>query len=125
MALQQLNHDIRGQRVVVMGLGRFGGGAGVARWLVQQGATVVVTDQDSEDKLAAGIVAGHILECGGQSSGGNFMKDWKNVPDLANIGFPIAEAHPDATIYITKHDGTGGLVSIFFNSLLLSVNPSI
>ncbi len=55
MALQQLNHDIRGQRVVVMGLGRFGGGAGVARWLVQQGATVVVTDQDSEDKLAAGI----------------------------------------------------------------------
>ena len=64
------------------------------------------------DKLAAGIIAGHILECGGQSSGGNYLKDWKSVPDLANIGFPIAEAYPDGTIYITKHNGTGGLVSV-------------
>lgn len=64
------------------------------------------------DKLAAGIVAGHILECGGQSSGGNYLKDWRNVPDLAHIGFPVAEAHPDGIIYITKHPGTGGLVSV-------------
>jgi len=64
------------------------------------------------DKLAAGIVGGHILECGGQSSGGNYLKDWKNVPDLANIGFPIAEAYPDGRVYVTKHDGTGGLVSV-------------
>ncbi len=64
------------------------------------------------DKLAAGIVAGHILECGGQSSGGNFLKDWKKVPDLANIGFPIAEAYPDGTFYVIKHAGTGGLVSV-------------
>lgn len=64
------------------------------------------------DKLASGIVAGHILECGGQSSGGNFLKDWRSVPDLANIGFPIAEAHTDGTVYITKHENTGGLVSV-------------
>lgn len=64
------------------------------------------------DKLASGIVAGHILECGGQSSGGNFLKDWRSVPDLAHIGFPVAEAHPDGTAYITKHPGTGGLVSV-------------
>ncbi len=63
------------------------------------------------DKLAAGTVAGHILECGGQASGGNFSRDWKTVPDLAHIGFPIAEAHPDGTMIITKHEKTGGLVS--------------
>ena len=64
------------------------------------------------DKLAAGVVAGHILECGGQASGGNFSADWKSVPDLAHIGFPIAEAYPDAEILITKHENTGGLVSV-------------
>jgi len=62
-------------------------------------------------KLSAGTVAGHILECGGQSSGGNFLADWKSVPDLAHIGFPIAEAYPDGEVVITKHEGTGGLVS--------------
>lgn len=66
---------------------------------------------DDWDKLAAGTVAGHILECGGQASGGNFSRDWKAIPDLAHIGFPIAEAHPDGTMFITKHEKTGGLVS--------------
>lgn len=64
------------------------------------------------DKLAAGVVAGHILECGGQATGGNFSADWRSVPDLAHIGFPIAEAYPDGEIIITKHQGTGGLVSV-------------
>jgi hypothetical protein len=67
---------------------------------------------DDWDKLAGGVVAGHILECGGQASGGNFQADWKSVPDLAHIGFPIAEARPDGSITITKHQGTGGLVSV-------------
>ncbi len=66
---------------------------------------------DDWNKIAAGTVAGHILECGGQASGGNFTGDWRNVPDLANIGFPIAEAFPDGKFVITKHENTGGLVS--------------
>jgi len=52
------------------------------------------------------------LECGAQATGGNFSKDWKAVPDLTHIGFPIAEAYPDGSIVITKHDKLGGLVSI-------------
>ncbi len=62
------------------------------------------------DKMAAGTVAGHILECGAQSSGGNFT-DWQRVPDLAGVGFPIAEVSADGSFVVTKHDGTGGLVS--------------
>ena len=64
------------------------------------------------DKLAAGTIAGHIIECGAQASGGNCQYDWRNIPDLANVGFPIAEAYPDGTFFITKHEGTGGRVSV-------------
>lgn len=64
------------------------------------------------DKLAVGVVAGHINECGGQATGGNFSADWKNVPDLAHIGFPIAEAYPNGEVIFTKHEGTGGLVTV-------------
>jgi hypothetical protein len=67
---------------------------------------------DDWNRLAAGTVAGHILECGGQASGGNFSGDWRSVPDLAHIGFPIVEAFPDGSFAVTKHDGTGGLVSL-------------
>ncbi len=61
--------------------------------------------------LSAGTVAGHILECGAQSSGGNFLGDWQSVPDMAEIGFPIAEAFPDGEVIITKHPNTGGMVT--------------
>ncbi len=67
---------------------------------------------DDWDKLAAGVVAGHINECGGQATGGNFSGDWKSVPDLAHIGFPIAEAYPNGDVVFTKHEGTGGQVSV-------------
>jgi acyclic terpene utilization AtuA family protein len=67
---------------------------------------------DDWDKLAAGIVAGHIIECGAQCSGGNCLYDWRNVPDLANVGYPIVEANPDASFVVTKHPNTGGWVSV-------------
>lgn len=65
---------------------------------------------DDYDKMASGTIAGHIIECGAQVSGGNFT-DWEKVDDFTDIGFPIIEAKPDGTFYVTKHDGTGGLVS--------------
>ncbi len=65
--------------------------------------------RDDWDKLAAATIAGHIAECGVQCTGGNFTA-WREVPDLARAGYPIIEAHPDGTFFVTKHDGTGGLV---------------
>ena len=67
---------------------------------------------DDWNKMASGIVAGHILECGAQSSGGNCMHEWRTIPDMANVGYPIAEASADGTFVITKHAGTGGRVSV-------------
>ena len=64
------------------------------------------------DKLAAGIVAGHIIECGAQCSGGNCLYDWKSIPDLANVGYPIVEARADGSFTVTKHKNTGGRVSV-------------
>ena len=96
-----------------------------------QGAQVVITGRSTDtaltmaplrhefgwgaedwDKLAAGIIAGHIIECGAQCSGGNCLYDWRNIPDLANIGYPIVDAKADGTFVITKHPGTGGRINV-------------
>jgi hypothetical protein len=98
---------------------------------LQQGAHVVITGRatdtgltlaplmhefgwaaDDWNKLAAGTIAGHIIECGAQASGGNCQFEWRSIPNLADVGFPIAEASPDGTFVITKHDGTGGRINI-------------
>jgi hypothetical protein len=62
-------------------------------------------------KLAAGTVAGHIVECGAQCSGGNFT-DWRTIPNLSMVGYPVLEVEPSGDFCVTKHEGTGGLVSV-------------
>jgi hypothetical protein len=98
---------------------------------LRQGANVIVTGRvtdtgltlgplvhefgwarDDWDRIAAGTIAGHIIECGAQSSGGNLLKDWRKVRGLENPGFPIAEASEDGSFVITKHPGTGGVVNV-------------
>ena len=64
------------------------------------------------DQLAAGIIAGHIIECGAQCSGGNCLYDWQSIPDLANVGYPLVEACADGSFVVTKHPNTGGRVSV-------------
>ena len=65
---------------------------------------------DDWDRLAAGIAAGHILECGAQVTGGNFT-DWQRIPSMLDVGYPIAEVQPDGEFVVTKHPNTGGMVS--------------
>jgi hypothetical protein len=64
------------------------------------------------DKLSAGIIAGHVAECGAQGSGGNCQVDWETIPNLADVGYPIIEAERDGTFVATKHRGTGGRVTV-------------
>jgi hypothetical protein len=64
---------------------------------------------DDWDNLARGIMAGHLLECGGQCSGGNYQYDWRNVPDMDQLGFPIAEM-TDTDFHITKAPDCGGII---------------
>jgi len=106
------------------------GGEAIAMALAQ-GAQIVITGRttdtglvlgpmihefqwkaDEWDKLAAGTIAGHTVECGAQCTGGNCQVDWRNIPNMADIGYPIIEAEPDGTFVITKHDGTGGRITV-------------
>jgi acyclic terpene utilization AtuA family protein len=105
------------------------GGWGIARAL-EEGADIVITGRvtdaavvvgpsawkfnwkpDDWDRLAGAVTAGHIIECGGQATGGNYSFI-DEVPSYSNLGFPIAEMHEDGSCVITKHPGTGGLVSV-------------
>ncbi|OBF20484.1 exopolyphosphatase [Mycobacterium kubicae] len=105
------------------------GGWGIAECL-KAGADVVVTGRVTDasvivgsaaahfgwgrtdyDQLAGSVVAGHVIECGVQATGGNYSF-FTEVPDLTYAGFPLAEVHADGSSVITKHPGTGGLVSV-------------
>jgi hypothetical protein len=105
------------------------GGWGIALALAQ-GADVVITGRvtdaalalgpaawkfgwkrDDWDRLAAGVVCGHILECGAQCCGGNYAF-FQEVPTYTKIGFPVAEMEASGEFVVTKHPGTGGLVSV-------------
>ena len=98
---------------------------------LRQGANVVVTGRSTDtaltmaplryefgwkrddwNRLAAGIIAGHIIECGAQCSGGNCLADWRTIPDLANVGYPLVDASEDGSFIVTKHPGTGGRISL-------------
>ena len=61
--------------------------------------------------LASGSLAGHIIECGAQCTGGNFT-DWKNIPNLDNVGYPVAILSDDTTFQITKPKNTGGKINL-------------
>ncbi|MFL5528264.1 MAG: acyclic terpene utilization AtuA family protein [Gemmatimonadaceae bacterium] len=98
---------------------------------LKKGANVVITGRSTDtaltmaplryefdwaesawEQLAAGIVAGHIIECGAQCSGGNCLYDWRSIPDLANVGYPIVEAASDGSFVVTKHPATGGRITV-------------
>lgn len=67
--------------------------------------------RDDWDRLAAGVVAGHVIECGPQCTGGNYPF-FRGIPGLERPGFPIAEMHADGSFVVTKHPGTGGAVTV-------------
>ncbi|HLW53812.1 MAG TPA: acyclic terpene utilization AtuA family protein [Candidatus Angelobacter sp.] len=67
---------------------------------------------DDWDRLSAGTIAGHVIECGAQCTGGNCQADWQSTPDFAGIGYPIIEAEADGSFVVTKHSNTGGRVSV-------------
>lgn len=67
-------------------------------------------EYDDWDKLASGLIAGHMMECGAQSTGGNYT-DWQKVKKWDNFGYPVTEVNSDGSFVMTKHPGTGGIVN--------------
>ena len=67
---------------------------------------------DDWDRLSAGTIAGHIIECGAQCSGGNCLVDWAGIPNMVDPGYPLIEAEENGTFSVSKHRGTGGRVSV-------------
>ncbi|MBV1936837.1 DUF1446 domain-containing protein [Streptomyces sp. BV286] len=121
--------DLTGRHPESLAAHAYLGGGGIAACL-REGADVVVTGRvtdaalvtgpavahfgwapDAYDRLAGAVVAGHVLECGTQATGGNYAFFAEHDPArLRHPGFPVAELHEDGTSVITKHDGTGGVV---------------
>ena len=112
----------------IVSMNAYLGGFPIARALAE-GADVVITGRcvdsavtlgalihafgwtmDDHDRLAAGTLCGHIIECGAQCNGGNFT-DWRLVPDYDDMGFPVAEVSADGSFVLGKPDGTGGLIT--------------
>ena len=129
-----LVHDVTGETTAGRGAtpltaNVYLGGWGISRALAE-GANVVVTGRVADaslvsgpaawhfgwerhdwDRLAGAVVAGHVIECGAQATGGNFSF-FTEVPGLVEVGFPIAEVEEDGSAIITKHPGTGGMVTV-------------
>src|SRR5438445_468261 len=122
--------DIDGVRDRVVFAVAYLGAAPIVEAL-QRGADVVVTGRVADaslfvapmvhelgwsfedwDRLAAGVVLGHLMECSGQATGGNFSGDWQNIADLDRVGYPVCEMREDGTALLTKPAGTGGRVSV-------------
>ncbi len=120
--------DLRGRFPDALAAHAYLGGAGIAACL-REGADIVVTGRVTDaalvtgpaavhfgwepgeyDRLAGAVVAGHILECGTQATGGNYA--FFREADVRRPGFPVAELHADGSCVITKHPGTGGLVDV-------------
>lgn len=106
-------------------------GADVIAESLRQGADVVITGRttdtaqflgpvlyefgwrrDDWDRLAQGIVLGHLMECSGQVTGGNFQVGWEQMQNLERIGYPVAEVSEDGSFVLTKPEGTGGAVTV-------------